>query len=83
MHYEYKTKGTCSSRILFDIEDGKLRNVEYIGGCSGNLQGIGRLVEGMPVDEVIARLRGIRCGYKPTSCPDQLAIALEQATKKA
>ena len=59
MHYEYKTKGTCSSRILFDIEDGKLRNVEYIGGCSGNLQGIGRLVEGMPVDEVIARLRGI------------------------
>ena len=83
MHYEYKTKGTCSSRILFDIEDGKLRNVEYIGGCSGNLQGIGRLVEGMPVNEVIARLRGIRCGYKPTSCPDQLAIALEQATKKA
>ena len=59
MHYEYKTKGTCSSRILFDIEDGKLKNVEYIGGCSGNLQGIGRLVEGMPVDEVIARLRGI------------------------
>ena len=64
MHYEYKTKGTCSSRILFDIEDGKLKNVEYIGGCNGNLQGIGRLVEGMPVDEVIARLRGIRCGYR-------------------
>lgn len=60
MHYEYKTKGTCSSRILFDIEDGKLKNVEYIGGCNGNLQGIGRLVEGMPVDEVISRLRGIR-----------------------
>ena len=78
MHYEYKTKGTCSSRILFDIEDGKLKNVEYIGGCSGNLQGIGRLVEGMPVDEVISRLRGIRCGYKPTSCPDQLARALEE-----
>ena len=83
MHYEYQTKGTCSSRILFDIEDGKLRNVEYIGGCSGNLQGIGRLVEGMPVDEVISRLRGIRCGYKPTSCPDQLATALEQAKAKA
>ena len=81
MHYEYKTKGTCSSRILFDIEDGKLKNVEYIGGCNGNLQGIGKLVEGMPVDEVISRLRGIRCGYKPTSCPDQLAMALEQATK--
>ena len=76
MHYEYQTKGTCSSRILFDIEDGKLKNVEYIGGCNGNLQGIGRLVEGMPVDEVISRLRGIRCGYKPTSCPDQLAKAL-------
>ena len=60
MHYEYQTKGTCSSRILFDIEDGKLKNVEYIGGCNGNLQGIGRLVEGMPVDEVISRLRGIR-----------------------
>ena len=83
MHYEYKTKGTCSSRILFDIEDGKLRNVEYIGGCSGNLQGIGRLVEGMPVDEVIARLRGIRCGYKPTSCPDQLAAALELAKQES
>ena len=82
MHYEYKTKGTCSSRILFDIEDGKLKNVEYIGGCSGNLQGIGRLVEGMPVDEVISRLRGIRCGYKPTSCPDQLANALKQAKQK-
>ena len=83
MHYEYKTKGTCSSRILFDIEDGKLKNVEYIGGCNGNLQGIGRLVEGMPVDEVISRLRGIRCGYKPTSCPDQLSIALTQALEKA
>ena len=83
MHYEYKTKGTCSSRILFDIEDGKLKNVTYIGGCNGNLQGIGRLVEGMPVDEVIARLRGIRCGYKPTSCPDQLAAALELAKQES
>ncbi len=83
MHYEYNTKGTCSSRILLDIEDGKLKNVEYIGGCNGNLQGIGRLVEGMPVDEVIARLRGIRCGFKDTSCPDQLARALEQAKQSA
>lgn len=83
MHYEYNTKGTCSSKILLDIEDGKLKNVEYIGGCNGNLQGIGRLVEGMPVDEVIRRLRGIRCGFKPTSCPDQLAQALEQAKKQA
>lgn len=83
MHYEYNTKGTCSSKILLDIEDGKLKNVEYIGGCNGNLQGIGHLVEGMPVDEVIRRLRGIRCGFKPTSCPDQLAQALEQAKKQA
>ena len=78
MHYEYQTKGTCSSRILFDIEDGKLRNVEYIGGCNGNLQGIGALVKGMPAQEAITRLEGIRCGGKPTSCPDQLAQGLEK-----
>ena len=83
MQFEYRTQGTCSSMIHFEIEDGKLTNVEYTGGCNGNLQGIGRLVEGMPVDEVISRLRGIRCGYKPTSCPDQLATALEQAKAKA
>ena len=77
--YEYKTKGTCSSRILFDIEDGKVRNVQLIGGCNGNLKGIGALVEGMDVDEVISRTQGITCGMKPTSCPDQLAQALEQA----
>ena len=82
MHYEYKTKGTCSSRILFDIEDGKLRNVEYIGGCSGNTQGIARLAEGMDVDELISRLQGIRCGSKPTSCPDQLAKALLAAKEQ-
>lgn len=76
--YEYKTKGTCSSRILFDIEDGKVRNVQFIGGCNGNLKGIGALVEGMDVDEVISRTQGITCGMKPTSCPDQLAQALEQ-----
>ena len=79
MHYEYKTKGTCSQKILFDIEDGKVRNVEFISGCNGNLQGIGRLVEGMDVQEVIDRIGGIRCGFKPTSCPDQLATALRQA----
>ena len=83
MHYEYKTKGTCSSRILLDVEDGKVRNVKFIGGCNGNLQGIGKLVEGMPVDEVIERLRGIRCGYKTTSCPDQLATALTLAKQEA
>ena len=74
--YEYKTKGTCSQRILFDIEDGKVKNVQFIGGCNGNLKGIGSLVEGMSVDEVISRVQGIRCGMKQTSCPDQLAQAL-------
>ncbi len=78
MHYEYTTKGTCSRSILFDIEDNKLTNVQYIGGCNGNLKGIGSLVEGMDVDEVISRLEGISCGGKPTSCPDQLATALKQ-----
>lgn len=82
MHYEYKTKGTCSQKILFDIEDGKVRNVEFISGCNGNLQGIGRLVEGMDAQEVIDRISGIHCGMKPTSCPDQLATALKQALEK-
>ena len=78
MHYEHKNKGTCSNTILFDIEDGKVHNVQYIGGCHGNLQGIAKLVEGMNVDEVIRRLEGICCGMKPTSCPDQLAQALKE-----
>lgn len=82
MRFEYKTSGTCSSRILFDIDDGRVHDLEYIGGCNGNLQGISRLVEGMPVDEVIARVEGICCGAKPTSCPDQLARALHQAKEK-
>ena len=76
----YKTSGTCSSQISYDVveENGVkvVRNVVYMGGCNGNLQGIGRLVEGLPVDEVIDKLQGIRCGYKSTSCPDQLAKAL-------
>ena len=80
--YSYKTKGTCSQNILFEIEDQKLKNVQFIGGCNGNLQGICRLVEGMDVDEVIERLHGIRCGMKPTSCPDQLATALIEAKKE-
>ena len=79
MQYRYSTKGTCSREILFEIEDGKLKNVEYIGGCNGNLKGIASLVEGMDIDEVIARLEGTTCGGKPTSCPDQLATALKQA----
>lgn len=82
MQFEYKTKGTCSQHILFDIEDGKVRNVQFIGGCNGNLKGISALVEGMDLDAVIERVDGIRCGGKETSCPDQLATALKQAKAK-
>jgi len=82
MQYEYKTSGTCSQRIFFEIEDGKLKNVQYLGGCNGNLKGISSLVEGMDVDEVIARLEGTTCGMKNTSCPDQLARALKQAKEE-
>ena len=74
--YEYKTSGTCSRSILFDIEDGKVKNVQFIGGCNGNLKGIAALVEGMDADEVIKRVQGVTCGMKKTSCPDQLAKAL-------
>ena len=75
--YSYQTEGTCSFQIDFEVDDdGRLHNVQYLGGCNGNLQGIGRLVEGMPVEEVRAKLGGIRCGFKDTSCPDQLACAL-------
>ena len=77
--YEYKTSGTCSQRILFDVVDGKVRNVQFIGGCNGNLKGIAALVEGMDVQDVIARVEGIKCGMKSTSCPDQLAQALKEA----
>ena len=82
MQFEYKTKGTCSQMIFFDIEDGKVYNVRFMGGCNGNLQGIGKLVEGMEIDDVIRRIDGIHCGPKPTSCPDQLATALKQAKEK-
>ena len=82
MEFEYKTKGTCSQRIFFEINEGKVYNVQFLGGCNGNLQGIGKLVDGMDVDEVISRLDGIRCGAKPTSCPDQLAAALKKAKEK-
>ena len=79
MQFEYKTKGTCSQHILFEIEEGILKNVQFIGGCNGNLKGIGSLVEGMDIDEVISRIEGIQCGMKSTSCPDQLAQALKKA----
>ena len=79
MDFNYKTNGTCSREINFTVENGKVMNVQYIGGCNGNLKGIGALVEGMDIDEVIARLEGICCGPKATSCPDQLAQALKAA----
>lgn len=82
MKFDYKTKGTCSQMISFEIEDGKVHNVTFLSGCNGNLQGIGKLVEGMDIDEVIARIEGIHCGSKATSCPDQLATALKQAKEK-
>lgn len=81
--YQYKTKGTCSQMIYFDLEDGKVKNVQFMGGCNGNLKGIGQLVEGMDVDDVIARLEGTTCGMKRTSCPDQLAKALKEAKANA
>ena len=74
----YKTTGTCSSAIDFEVEDGMVKEVKFIGGCSGNTQGVAALVKGMPVDDVISRLEGIKCGFKSTSCPDQLAKALKE-----
>ena len=74
----YKTTGTCSRAIDFEVVDNQVHNVRFQGGCSGNTQGVARLVEGMPVDEAIRRLEGIRCGMKPTSCPDPLATALKK-----
>ena len=80
--YSYKTQGTCSSQINIDVENGVINEVEFFGGCNGNLQGISSLVKGMKCDEVIARLEGIKCGFKPTSCPDQLAQALKLIAEK-
>ena len=79
---EYTTKGTCSRKILFEVEDGKVHNVQFVGGCNGNTQGVARLVEGMDVNEAISRMKGIYCNGRGTSCPDQLAKALEQAIQK-
>ena len=76
---EYAPKGVCSRKITFDITDHKVTNVQFLGGCAGNTQGVARLIEGMDVDDAIARLDGIQCGFKGTSCPDQLAQALKQA----
>ena len=81
-HYSYTPNGVCSVKIDFDIDNGIVRNIHFTRGCSGNTQGVARLAEGMPVDEVIERLKGTDCNGRGTSCPDQLAKALEQAIQK-
>lgn len=83
MTYTYRPQGVCSQLMEVEVEDGKVRRVEVVGGCNGNLQGISRLVVGMDVEDAISRMEGIRCGYKPTSCPDQLAKALKACIAQA
>lgn len=82
MKKTYFTHGTCCKAFDIEIEDGRIRNVDFYGGCNGNLQGICSLIKGMKIDDVVARLKGIRCGGKPTSCPDQLSQALLEMKKK-
>ena len=81
MRYSYKTNGTCSRQIDFEVENGIITDVSFVGGCNGNLKGISALCVGMQVDDVIERLSGIKCGFKNTSCPDQFAKALNQTKK--
>ncbi|MBQ6932398.1 MAG: TIGR03905 family TSCPD domain-containing protein [Clostridia bacterium] len=81
MNFKYKTMGTCSREIDIELDGTTVKNVKFTGGCAGNLQGIASLVKGMETGEVIDRLSGIRCGFKPTSCPDQLARALAEIQK--
>lgn len=79
MKMSYQTTGVCSKKIDFEVENGIILDVKFVGGCAGNLLGISKLVKGMKVEEVISKLEGNRCGMKPTSCPDQLAKALKEA----
>ena len=79
MDYKYKTRGTCAREISFELENGIVKNVSFFGGCNGNLKGIAALVEGKKAEEIIPLIKGIKCGFKPTSCPDQLASALTEA----
>lgn len=78
MKHIYKTKGVCAREIEIEVENDIVKAVKFLGGCAGNTQGVAKLVAGMPIDQVIDRLKGIRCGFKSTSCPDQLSAALEQ-----
>ena len=82
MVYTFRPKGVCSQQMKIELEDGIIKNVQVLGGCSGNLQGISALVRGMKAEDAIARMKGIRCGFKNTSCPDQMAKALEEALAK-
>ena len=82
MTYTYRTSGTCSTQIDLELENGIIQSVAFTGGCNGNLQGISRLVAGMPAEAAVSKLQGIQCGWKPTSCPDQLSKALEEALAK-
>lgn len=79
MSYSYTTRGTCSRKINFDLEDGIVKNVNFVGGCNGNTKGISQLVDGMQAEDVIKKLEGTQCGFRGTSCPDQLARALKAA----
>ncbi|HIT08036.1 MAG TPA: TIGR03905 family TSCPD domain-containing protein [Candidatus Merdivicinus faecavium] len=83
MTYSYRPKGVCSQKIDLTIEDGVIQNIRFTGGCSGNTQGVAALCIGRKPEEVIPLIRGIRCGFKPTSCPDQLSLALEAAMAEA
>lgn len=83
MRYEFKTKGTCSQKVIFDLDDDIVSNVEVIGGCNGNLKGICSLIDGLTVQEIYDKLAGIRCQSKATSCPDQIAQAVMMAYKEA
>ena len=78
MEHRFGPRGVCARELTFEVEDGKIKNVVFYGGCNGNLKGIAALVEGMPLEEVRDKLQGIRCGHKATSCPDQLAVAVNQ-----
>ena len=82
MTYTYTPRGVCSRKMKVDVEDGVIRSVEILGGCSGNLQGISRLIVGMRAEDAIAKMEGVKCGFKDTSCPDQLSIALREAMKE-
>ncbi len=83
MKYTYKTRGTCSTEISFELEDGKLHNVSFLGGCNGNLKAISKIVEGMEADKVSEVFRGNTCGFKKTSCADQLSLAIDKALSEA